>query len=336
MLIILSGSYYINVYKEVIIKEKMKATFNNKTLMINYLLKDLSEAEAGEFEQEYFQDQAVFEQLMVVEDELIDDYVSGTLSKKNEERFEKYFLTTAKRRQRVEFAKVLLKKVESKGQLKTTPVTFVEEKDNFSEKVFKLFYSNAFALRWSLITTAMVLSFVFLWLYIKKIDLLSKELERKQIPVNVQQSKGTKEQPSPPKTASTIDQKDPFPEKTDPEIVPKTITQPIAAFVLTPSTRNAVNSKLDTSKEQKWVNIKLLIDQQLSYEKYSVLFARIGTEKNEEIWKRTLKISKRKDEQFILIPVPKDLLKPADYEFTVFSLPDETEYEQVYSFSVEK
>jgi len=79
----------------------------NHRVMIRYLLGELSEQEQLQLEEQYFGDDDWFEQFLAIEEELIDDYVQGQLSRRERERFEKYFLTTPQRRERVEFAKAL-------------------------------------------------------------------------------------------------------------------------------------------------------------------------------------------------------------------------------------
>lgn len=52
------------------------------------------------------QDAAFFETLLL-EDELVDDYVSGKLTRRERECFEKYFLTTPDRSAKLRFARAL-------------------------------------------------------------------------------------------------------------------------------------------------------------------------------------------------------------------------------------
>src|SRR5262245_14498873 len=79
----------------------------NETTMTRYLLGDLPEQEAVALEDRFFRDDAFFEELRAAEADLIDQYVRGELSKATSQQFEKHFLKSAARRQRVEFAKAL-------------------------------------------------------------------------------------------------------------------------------------------------------------------------------------------------------------------------------------
>lgn len=76
--------------------------------LISYLLGELSEEEQIQLEGMFFTDESGFEHLLVIEEELINDYLSGELSKDRRKRFEKYFLSTPERIERMQFNKELL------------------------------------------------------------------------------------------------------------------------------------------------------------------------------------------------------------------------------------
>ncbi len=81
----------------------MKRHSDNQEI-INYLLGALSEAELERFEQRYLEDESVFQELQETEEELIDDYVNGVLTVEQREQFEKYFLSSPERREKLKFA----------------------------------------------------------------------------------------------------------------------------------------------------------------------------------------------------------------------------------------
>jgi CHAT domain-containing protein/exonuclease VII small subunit len=72
-----------------------------------YLLGELPEAEMLPFEERLMTDDPLFEMLLVIEDELIDESVAGELSAEEQARFEAYFLATPRRRERLELARAL-------------------------------------------------------------------------------------------------------------------------------------------------------------------------------------------------------------------------------------
>ncbi len=85
----------------------MKGHDDNHTLIVNYLLGCLPEAELDSLEKRYLQDQDLFEELQEIEDELIDDYACGALTPEQRSLFEKYFLRSAERLQKLAFAQAM-------------------------------------------------------------------------------------------------------------------------------------------------------------------------------------------------------------------------------------
>ncbi len=80
----------------------------NNDVFVRYILGDLSEAERERVEEEYFVNNETWQKLGAVESDLIDSYVRGELLLDQREQFEKYFLASPKKRERVEFARALL------------------------------------------------------------------------------------------------------------------------------------------------------------------------------------------------------------------------------------
>src|SRR5436853_2923845 len=72
-----------------------------------YLLGELAEAEMSQFEERLMIDDQLFEMLLVVEDELIDERAAGELSAEEQARFDAYFLATPQRRERLQLAYAL-------------------------------------------------------------------------------------------------------------------------------------------------------------------------------------------------------------------------------------
>jgi hypothetical protein len=79
--------------------------------MIRYLLGRLSEKEQEEVEEAYFTDSGLFERMLAVRDELIDDYLRNGLSLPEREQFERHFMASPQRRERVEEVRALMQAV---------------------------------------------------------------------------------------------------------------------------------------------------------------------------------------------------------------------------------
>jgi CHAT domain-containing protein len=87
----------------------MLSNHDDQLTIREYLLGQLNEDSCHEFEQRLLTDDGLFEELLVGEDELIDQYLSGELSENEIEMFEKTFLVTSARQQKLRFAKLFKK-----------------------------------------------------------------------------------------------------------------------------------------------------------------------------------------------------------------------------------
>ncbi len=88
----------------------MRDTDENK-LINRYLLGELSEDELALVEERYFADENFFAQVLDAENSIVDSYVSGSFSAAERGKFEKQFLTTPQRRQKIKFAQSLNKAI---------------------------------------------------------------------------------------------------------------------------------------------------------------------------------------------------------------------------------
>lgn len=93
---------------------------DNEELITRYLLGELPDDEQIRLEDRAFSDKQYMQNVLAVEGELIDDYVRGSLSGRRRGQFERRFLASHERRQKVEFARALAK-VASKSAV-TEPV----------------------------------------------------------------------------------------------------------------------------------------------------------------------------------------------------------------------
>jgi hypothetical protein len=84
----------------------MKSPWDENALR-RYLLGDLAVQEMDELEELYLADGDLFEQLTLVEDDLIEAYVRGELSSGDREKFNSRFLTSSRRKEKVENARAV-------------------------------------------------------------------------------------------------------------------------------------------------------------------------------------------------------------------------------------
>ncbi|HEV2915077.1 MAG TPA: CHAT domain-containing protein [Pyrinomonadaceae bacterium] len=94
----------------------MKQQFDDQRFIKDYLLGEVSEEDRQrEFEQRLLTEDSFFEELLMAEDELIDDYLSGALSEEEQGRFENHFLSTTERQRKLRFARALRRHVSNRA-----------------------------------------------------------------------------------------------------------------------------------------------------------------------------------------------------------------------------
>jgi hypothetical protein len=81
----------------------------DQRLLLRYLLGELALDEASRLEASYLADEHLFEELLILEDELIDGYVQNEFSEHERKRIEKHFLRSPARRQNVIFSRALIR-----------------------------------------------------------------------------------------------------------------------------------------------------------------------------------------------------------------------------------
>src|SRR5678815_1678838 len=81
--------------------------------MRSYLLGTVDTDHKTQFEERILSESGAYEELLIVEEELIDQYVAGGLSKLEREQFETHFLITAERQKNLRFGQLLRRYVNS-------------------------------------------------------------------------------------------------------------------------------------------------------------------------------------------------------------------------------
>ena len=114
-----------------------------------YLLGELDDGARAEVEQRLLSDGEAFEQLLVAEDEIIDEYASGRLDAEERADFEAHFLATPERQQKVRFARALRRHA----------MTFAQVRETGKQPVVQGLWSSRSWLSWAA-TTAAVLAII--------------------------------------------------------------------------------------------------------------------------------------------------------------------------------
>jgi hypothetical protein len=93
-------------------KTRVMKIAQNENLIRRYLLGELAEADQAALEQELLIDRAKFEQAWAVENELVDSYVRGEMSRVDRKRFESHYLASPLHRERVAIAQSFLTNID--------------------------------------------------------------------------------------------------------------------------------------------------------------------------------------------------------------------------------
>jgi tetratricopeptide (TPR) repeat protein len=100
----------------------MTLNLNDQNTIRRYLLGEVTEeGELRVIEERLLTDDEYFEEIAVIEDELIDQHVSGSLSSGEQEKIESHFLATTERRRKLRFAQALRKYVSAAGVAVASP-----------------------------------------------------------------------------------------------------------------------------------------------------------------------------------------------------------------------
>ena len=142
----------------------MKEMSDRDVLLTRFLLGESTERERAEVEDRLLSDEEFYERTIAAEDDLMDAYVRGELAASECERFEKAFLSSAPRRERLEFARGL---AESATRLHAAgsagPRSAPEESSHLKGFLAALFPSRP-ALSYALAAAAIVVVAIGVWL----------------------------------------------------------------------------------------------------------------------------------------------------------------------------
>jgi CHAT domain-containing protein/tetratricopeptide (TPR) repeat protein len=86
-----------------------------------YLMGQLSDGAREEFERDLLASDGLFEELLVVEDEIIDEYLAGKLSAEERAGFEGHFLATSERHEKLKFGRAFGRYLSSKAATVSAP-----------------------------------------------------------------------------------------------------------------------------------------------------------------------------------------------------------------------
>lgn len=320
---------------------------NEHHLFINqFLLGELSEEERQQFEEQWFDQDDFFQEVLAAEDDLIDAYVRGTLSSQQRTRFEAQFLNSPQQRQRVEFAKALHKKVQpvpvpSPVLVKPTPWW------SFLQTWLKPQFP---AWQWSLAACSLVLVFGSSWLVMKTMH-LRNQLEQAQSnqQILLRQKEALEQQLAQQRTheaqvTTELEREREHTQHLSQELAqqktpPAQPAQPTflwLSFVLSPRVIRdmAQTQPLVIPKEHLWVQLQLNLKKDFHYQNYRV---EVQTVEGSTVWsKERLKATPTPDGKAVFCRIPTSVLSENDYILTLTGLPASPDSEEDYQFRIQR
>ena len=140
--------------------------------MKRYLLGELTEPEQQGLEERLMTSNEFFEELLIAEDELVDEYLQGTLSPREQEKFNDHFLCTPERQNKLRFARSLRRYVSTHAERPQKawawPISFS-------------FLRASYAIRgWSMATALLMVVLGGSWLSVRT-QLLQRGLEQARV-----------------------------------------------------------------------------------------------------------------------------------------------------------
>lgn len=101
----------------------------------SYLLGNLDEPRRGQLEERLLNDGEFFEELLISEDELVDNYVAGRLTDVEKKRFESHFLITPDRHRKFQFGRTLSKYLEINDETNSPSVVSFKPRSLFKTRL---------------------------------------------------------------------------------------------------------------------------------------------------------------------------------------------------------
>lgn len=162
-----------------------------EALQAKYLLGQLSEQERAGIEESYFADDNSFQELEIVEDELIDAYVHDELDPTERRQFEKLLESSSRLSERAQFARILASRVGARNSAQVVaphvqPERSVNARDRHAwwQKIFAVPQAGRkFAFAGSAVMVLIAAALLFAWMQLRE---SSRRLERERVALQKQ------------------------------------------------------------------------------------------------------------------------------------------------------
>lgn len=298
--------------------------------MIRYLLCDSSEEEKSHLEERLFRDEQYFNQLQIVEDQLIDDYLENKLPPGQRQKFESNYLISERRKQKLQFAKTL------KESLATLPaLQFRNHASSGGNSLLAVWQRSLW--QFGFAASATVLLLLGSWVYLRsnqRIEVSTNQTVASPSPMTASPNAQSAELSKPLQpTPSQAPARRPVP----PRQPAKTNVSVTMISVLSPGLWRDQENKETANTIIVNSQLKRLI-LQLKHQpatKFSVYRASLETATGQSLLTRD---NLKPNAQFLRLQLPAQSLAADDYVITVFGKNGEGQFEEIneYSFRVIK
>lgn len=160
----------------------------NEKLIREFLFGELPEQERFEFEEKFIEDADLFEQIKIVEDELIENYIRGWMNPAEHSKFEQNFLTTEKRREHVWFSRLLIDKIQNSETAVAEKTVEKIPEDSIWQKLAGLFLTPKVAMATAF---ALLIAVFGSWFLYQNLNNQKPELAQKTVTKSTETPKPT-------------------------------------------------------------------------------------------------------------------------------------------------
>jgi hypothetical protein len=297
-------------------------TFGSDQTIIGYLLNELSDDDQARFEEAYFSDGMLFEQVRALEEDLIDDYVKGGLSGDQRRRFESHYLASDQRRARIETARQMVELCSLNAPAQTAPSKRVETL--FSSLRRRLHFLGSWQLAPVWGAASAVLLLLATGLAVHLLRLRGQQAPVKEDIASVERAAGDSERQPTPQPQQTPEEnkrnagpsEQPGNQNSQVEqlrVPPQVSNDQIVFLALTPSIRS-INKpdRAVISDNTRFVDLRIDLEIEDSAPPGSYRAVVKTVDGGREIWRQEgLKLQRRKAANYVAIRAPADRFKAA-------------------------
>ena len=283
----------------------------NEERIIDYLLGDLPEVEAGHLDHLSVTDDEFAEFLETVENELVDDYIRKELPENIRARFESYYLASSERRQKVAIARTLLGRA---------------DKASVSDQRTKWIHLTGFApsrvYQWSAIAAALVILVISGYLLLENIQLRNQVAQMKEEHTALKQREEQLQRDiAQQRTFDLQKEKELALTREKLETLEKqlaehdSVSAKLFAFTLSPQQREIAtipDVKIPAATESIVATLKLESDD---FDLYETVLKNSATD--EILWRSN---AEKSANQTVVVKFPAKILKSQDYILEIFGI----------------